>query len=254
MTPNTLFLAWQDKKNRGWFPVGRLDVNSEPHYYRFRYLHGAKRAEEKLGFPPIHGFPSFEGDYRSPQLFPLFKNRVIAQNRPDRGEYLRNLDLSEDADPIEVLSVNGGKKTTDVYEVFPKISKREDGSFSYKFFLHGSRHVPSNCRQRIENLAPKERLLVALELTNPVTGFAVQIQTSDYCTIGWSPRCLVDDFVAAMEECPSYSAHVVRLNPLPAPSRQRLLIQLDGRWEKHSPMCGPDFTPLVGQMINRIYS
>ena len=196
-------MAWQDKKNCGWFPVGRLDVNSEPHYYRFRYLHGAKRAKEKLGFPPIHGFPSFEGDYRSPQLFPLLKNRVIAQNRPDRGEYLRNLDLSEDADP-------------------------------------------TNCRQRIENLAPKERLLVALELTNPVTGFAVQIQTSDYCTIGWSPRCLVDDFVAAMEECPSYSAHVVRLNPLPAPSRQRLLIQLDGRWEKHSPMCGPDFTPLVG--------
>lgn len=247
MTPNTLFLAWQDKKHREWFPVGRLDVEGEPSSYRFRYIHGAKRAEEEVGFPPIYEFPDFHKDYRSSQLFPLFTNRVIAPSRPDRGNYLRNLDLDESADPVEILSVNGGGRATDLYEVFPKISKREDGSFRCRFFLHGSRYIPLESRKRIEHLETEEQLQITLELTNPVAKFSVQVQTLDYYVIGWSPRYLVDDLVAAMAECPLYSAHVVRLNPLPAPSRQRLLVQMDGRWEQHSPMDGNDYVPLVGE-------
>lgn len=247
MTPNTLFLAWQDKKNREWFPVGRLDVEGEPCSYRFRYIHGAKQAEEKAGFPPIYEFPDFHKDYRSSQLFSLFTNRVIAPSRPDRRDYLRNLDLDESADPVEVLSVNGGRRATDVYEVFPKISKHEDESFRCRFFLHGSRNIPLESRNRIDNLRPQEQLLITLELTNPVAKVAVQVQTSDYHVIGWAPRYLVADLVAAMTEYPFYSAHVVRLNPLPAPSRQRLLVQMDGQWEKHSPMEGDDYVPLVGE-------
>ncbi len=64
--------------------------------------------------------------------------------------------------------------------------------------------------------------------------------------IGWTPRYLVHDLVAAMAEFPDYSAHVARVNPQPAPSRQRLLIEMRGRWETHDPMTGEDFIPLTG--------
>ena len=245
MTPSTLFLGWQDKEHRQWFPIGRLDAEVDRRSYRFRYIGGAKRAHNEAGFPPLYEFPDFLRDYRSRELFPLFTNRVIAPTRPDRSEYLRNLNLNDEADPIEILAVNGGQRTTDLYEVFPKIRKRPDGTFTYRFFAHGTRYVPSESNRRINRLVAGERLNLTLELTNPVAPFAVQIQTEDYYMIGWSPRYLVDDLVAAMTESPFYSARVVRVNPQSAPSKQRVLVQMEGKWRNHTPMDGADFQPLV---------
>ena len=245
MTTRTLFLAWQDKERRQWFPVGRLDAHVEPPLYRFRYTGGAKRAQEEVSFPLLIEFPDMQEDYRASELFPLFRNRVIAPQRPDRTDYMNNLGLPENADPVEVLSINGGYRVTDVYEVFPKLVKHTDGSFNCRFFLHGWRHVNASAQERIDRLRQKEKLYVTLELTNPVTGVAVQIQTKDYLMIGWAPRYLTGDLVAAMAEVPRYSAHVVRVNPQPAPSRQRVLIEMSGRWSEHEPMEGDDFVPLV---------
>ena len=248
MNTRTLFLAWQDEKSRQWFPVGVLDVDDgEPPSYRFRYTGGAERARKEAKFPWLIEFPDPREDYRSPRLFPLFSNRVIAPGRPDRADYLSNIDLPETADPVEILSVNGGRRVTDAYEVFPKLVKRADGSFACRFFLHGWRHAAPSAQARMSELERDEELYVTLELTNPVTRLAVQIQTKDYHMIGWAPRYLVDDLAAAMAEpSPDYSARVARVNPQPAPSRQRVLIEMRGRWSEHEPMTGADFAPLTG--------
>ena len=248
MTTRTLFLAWQDKdKSRQWFPVGQLDVDMdvESARYRFRYINGARRAQEEATFPLLFEFPDLEVDYCANELFPLFRNRVIARGRPDRLDYLRDLDLGEDADPIEILSVNGGYRVTDVYEVFPKLVQHEDGSFACRFFLHGWRYVNAWAQERIERLQSNEKLYVTLELTNPVTRIAVQIQTTDYHMIGWAPRYLMADLAAAMAESPKYSAQVVQVNPMPAPSRQRVLIEMRGYWNQYKPMASGDYEPLV---------
>ncbi len=248
MNTKTLFLAWQDKRgevSRPWFPVGRLDV--EPSLYRFRYIHGAKRAEKETGFPPLLDFPNLTGDYQSSELFPLFRNRLIAPGRPDRSDYLNNLGLPENADPVEILSVSGGYRVTDAYEVFPKLEKDTDGSFICRFFLHGYRHVNETALNRIEDLKPEEQLYLTLELTNPATGLAVQIQTTDYHMIGWTPRYLVSDLARAMADSPDkYTAQVVQVNPQSAPMKQRVLIEMRGYWDpRHEPMKGKDFQPLV---------
>ena len=246
MSDKTVFLAWQDSKHsREWFPIGRLDADVIGHRYCFRYIWGAMRAQKSVGFVPLIEFPRLDERYHSSELFPLFKNRVIASGRPDRTAYLSKLDLSETADPIEILSVNGGYRVTDAYEVFPKIEKHKDGSFTCRFFLHGWRHVSPSAKERIHSLTENDKLYVTLELTNPMTRLAVQIQTTDYQMIGWAPRYLVEDLVAAMAETPNYSAQVIRINPEPAPSKQRVLIQMDGRWGEHEPMTSQDFKPLV---------
>ena len=247
MSAKSLFLAWQDTKaSRLWFPVGQLDADVEQSDYRFRYTGGAERAQEEAGFPPTFEFPDFQEDYHSSELFPIFQNRVIAHGRPDRLEYLSNLDLPENADPVMILSVNGGNRVTDTFEVFPKIEKHPDGSFCCRFFLHGLRHLNSTAQERINRLNPDEKLYVTLELTNPATALAVQLQTLDYHMIGWAPRYLVYDLTTAMADAhENYTARVVRLNPLPTPSNQRLLVELSGRWNEHEPMSGRDFQPLV---------
>lgn len=247
MSDRTLFLAWQDKaRTRQWFPVGRLDVLKPVSRYRFRYVQGAERAQQQSGFEPLYDFPDFHRTYESAELFPLFKNRVLTPGRRDFDEYLRLLDLPEQADPIEMLSVNGGYRATDSFEVFPKIERQDDGSFRCRFFLHGWRHVSPDAQQRLDLLQEGEKLYVAIELTNPATRLAVQIQTKDYYMIGWAPRYLVSDLVNAIAKAAGdYEATVVRVNPIPAPSKQRLLVELRGQWPDYEPMTTQDFTPLA---------
>ncbi len=152
-----------------------------------------------------------------------------------------------EADPFEILSTNGGYRATDAYEVFPKLEKGPDGSFRCRFFLHGWRHVTREAQDCLDRLAPGEALFVTLELTNPKTQFAVQIQTTDYYMIGWAPRYLVLDLVKAITDHPrEYAAHVVQVNPQPAPSKQRVLIEMDGKWDDYEPMSGSDYRPVVG--------
>lgn len=247
MNNRTLFLAWQDKaRTRSWFPVGRLDVGDPDSPYRFRYVQGAERAHAETGFEPLVDFPDFHRRYDSGNLFPLFENRVLTPGRKDFAQYLQLLDLKENADPIEILTVAGGYRATDSFEVFPKIERRQDGAFRCRFFLHGWRYVSQTAQERIVKLHPGEKLYVAIELTNPTTKLSVQIQTTDYHMIGWSPRYLVSDLVDAIAMAPgNYEATVVQVNPVPAPSKQRLLVELRGHWPDYEPMTKGDFAPLV---------
>ena len=247
MSTRTLFLAWQaNKPSKAWFPVGRLDADVERSLYRFRYIGGAKRAQKEVGFPLLIEFPDLNEDYQSAELFPLFQNRVMNRARPDFTNYLNRLDLPEGADPIEILATNGGHRVTDAYEVFPKIEKDDTGSFSCRFFLHGWRHINDAAKDRIDRLEQEEELYVTLELTNPATGLAVQIQTTDYYMIGWAPRYLVEDLVAAMAEgLGKFGAKVVRINPQTVLLKQRALIEMYGCLDKYEPMNSEDFKPLV---------
>lgn len=253
MNQRTLFMAWQDTAHsRLWFPVARLDADVAKPSYRFRYIRGAERARREAGFPLLMEFPEIERDYRSSQLFPVFRNRVLNSRRPEREQHLRGMDLNPDADPIEILATSGGRRVTDAYEVFPKLAKGPDGSFSCRFFLHGWRHVNQRSQERLEALEAGEKLYVTLELTNPRDRVAVQIQTTDYYVIGWAPRYLVGDLVAAMAETPSeYSAKVVRVNRADASARpvfpsERVLIEMRGSWRHHKPMSGADYQLVTG--------
>ena len=248
MSAKTLYLAWQHRETeqrRLWFPIGRLDANVRRTSYRFRYIGGARKAKSEVGFLPLVEFPDMTRDYRSSELFPLFRNRTISRSRPDRAEYLHSLDLPEDSDPVTILSANGGKRITDAFEVFPKLTKSRNGNFRCRFFLHGPRHVSEAAQRRVEELEDGEKLFVALELTNPIGELAVQVQTTDYHMIGWAPRYLVNDLATALAEAPKYSAKVARFNPVPAPLSQRVLVEMKGRWVRHEPMSGEDFQPLI---------
>jgi len=142
--------------------------------------------------------------------------------------------------------VGGGYRATDSFDVFPKIERRSDGSFRCRFFLHGWRHVNADSLRRLKQIEAGEKLYVAIELTNPAMQLAVQIQTRDYYVVGWAPRYLVGDLVRAIAKAPGdYEAKVVRVNPAPAPSQQRVLVELRGHWPGYEPMTREEFEPLV---------
>ena len=244
-TTRTFFLGWQDQQNsRRWYPVGRLDFNSTDHTFAFGYTKGAREAAGKSGFEALDDFPDLNQIYRSPNLFPMFKNRVMTSQRRSFQDYLKQLAIEHsDPDPMEILAVDGGYRTTDLFQVFPKIEKRENGAFRCRFFLHGWRHTNDAAQARLQQLQAEEPLYVTIELTNPATQLAVQIQSEDYHTLGWAPRYLVGDLVHAIASSPGdYAAQVIRINPMPAPSKQRVLIELSGHWPvEYEPMSTPEF-------------
>ena len=243
----TLFLAWQDKHGtKAWFPIGRLDADVTQRLYRFRYVHGAVRAKQEVRFRPLLEFPEMEKAYESRWLFPMFTSRAFNKARPDFADYVDRLELSSNADPIQILTANGGRRVTDAYEVFPKLDADEDGHFKCRFLVHGSRYVNAAAQARIKSLKIGEPLQVSLELNNPATVLAVQLQTHDYHLIGWAPRYLIADLSAELPANSNrYSASVVRINLPPAPISQRILVELQGQWKEHRPMQGKDFEPLV---------
>ncbi len=227
---STLFVAWQaPSPTRAWFPIGRLDASQDRREYVFRYTRGALHAHDRAGFEPLVSFPEFERRYEANQLFPLFRNRILEPNRKDFAEYLRWLDMDPShADPIEILGLTGGERQTDSLEVFPKVRKLDDGTVRCRFFLHGLRHVSEAARNRAERLSEGEYLQVAIEVNNPATTYAVQLQTADCHLIGWAPRYLVDDLRAALLEHSTVSAAVERINRLDAPYARRVLVELRG--------------------------
>lgn len=243
---STLFVAWQSPApTRAWFPIGRLDAENN-HIFLFRYMRGALDAPKESGFEPLLSFPNFENRYESNELFPIFKNRVLDANRKDFAEYLGWLDLDPaHADPIEILGLTGGERQTDSLEVFPKIIKHADQSFSCRFFLHGLRHVSEAARAKADNLTTGSSLQIAVELNNP-TGLAIQLQTVDCHMIGWTPRYLVNDLIKVINAHPDVSASVVRVNEYGAPLARRILVELKGRLPaNYEPMSGGQFELLV---------
>jgi hypothetical protein len=247
MQDRTFFLAWKDSDSRAWYPIGRLDAESDNKHYRFSYTQGARQAERETGFVPLIDFPDFSRTYESDELFPLFKNRIMTPSRRGFQEYLKLLDLEGiKPDPLEILAIDGGFRATDTFEVFPKIKKDENGCFHSRFFLHGWRHANSAAQKRLESLHAGEPLYVTVELTNPVTKTAVQIQSEDYHVLGWAPRYLVHDLVSAMANTPDkLKAKVIRFNPMPAPSKQRVLIELTGHLPKgYEPMREHEYSPV----------
>lgn len=250
MNPRTLFLAWQGRTDRRWFPVGRLEANAARSQYRFGYTIGARNAERESGFAPLYDFPHLNKVYESSRLFPLFENRVMSRSRRTFHDYLEMLAInSQDPDPLEILAIDGGHRMTDSFEVFPKIDKNENGGFRCRFFLHGSRYTSQAAQDRLADLQSGEKLYVAIELTNPVTQMAVQIQTLDYHMIGWAPRYLVRDLAKAMAHAPTeYSARVVRVNSDSLLYRQEILIELGGRWpDEYEPMSSESYQLLVAE-------
>ena len=241
----SLFLAWQDtERSRAWFPIGRLDAEMERSRYWFGYTRGATRAAKNAGLQPLPAFPDFRKTYESSELFPLFRNRVMGTDREDFRDYLQQLDLQPGTvDPIAILAVTGGTRQTDHFEVFPKLERRPDGTFTCRFFLHGSRHVPEIAHRRIDALKAGEPIRVSIEVNSPATPVALQLQSEDYVLLGWAPRYLVDDLMNVIVKSPdNISAHVVRVNPPPAPINQRVLLELAGSLPvKYEPMSGPDF-------------
>jgi HIRAN domain len=241
----TLFLAWQDPKNRSWFPIGRLTF--EAGKFTFVYTQGARNAAQTSAFQPLYSFPDFDKGYQSEELFPLFANRVMRPSRPDYKDYLEYLNIPQHSDdPMAILSRSGGKKATDHFEVFPCPEPDENGLYHIHFFLHGLRHRSSAAIERVDILKAHEQLYIMHDVQNPHDPQALALRTDDCHLIGYCPRYLAQDIHELLkQDSKLINVHVERVNPVPAPIQLRLLCSITAEWPSDfHPFSSNEYQPL----------
>jgi hypothetical protein len=231
-SPGSLIVAWQHPASRLISPVGLLEHGAG---YRFRYL---RRAPAVEGFLPFLGFPRWDQTYLATRLFPLFQQRIMSPRRPDFGQFLRQLDLDDNASPWEQLARSEGRRTGDTVQVFPIPLVYPDRSSTCRFLVHGIRHVNHG---HLPALRRDDRLALLADPANPVNPEAVLVCSPHGERLGYVPDLLLDHLRALQESAPVTLA-VEHVNGPEAPAHLRLLVRLDGTAPSgYEPMSGPDW-------------
>jgi hypothetical protein len=176
METKKLYLAWQDPRNRSWYPVGILTMD-EKHTYRFVYTKGVMSSEN---FVPFGRMRDFYSVYESKDLFPLFSNRLLSDSRPEYKKHLKWLDVIDDDYKVwAMLAMTEGIRATDTLEVFKCPTPNSKGEYEVDFFSHGLRHVAKRVSERVNNLNKGERLFLAYDMQNMYDPTAMALRTAD---------------------------------------------------------------------------
>ncbi len=237
-----LYLACQDTKKRGWYPVGRL--SDDKGRYRFVYTRGVRSLPD---FLPFTGMPELEKEYVSDQLFPLFANRILNKKRPEYLEYLawNNVAPGEDT-PFRLLTLTSGVRETDGLEIFPHPVPDDHGCYKMDFFVRGIRYLPKLAQSEIQHIQAGDLLYLAHDMQNRHDRNALLLRTESVVNMGYVPRYLSNDFLQLLKanfDC--VKVFVAKVN-LEAPTQYRVLCTMTAPWPKSfAPCSGPDFQPLI---------
>lgn len=241
--PPALFVNWQDESSRRIFPVGRL-LTLGAEGYEFAYIAAARDAQQ-FGFLPFVAFPELDRVYRAPELPAFFKNRVLQPGRPDYPQHLAELGLdSATATPVDILARSGGRRVTDPLEVFAElVPSHSEDRFETHFFVRGIRHF-AGAEEAVIRLRHGDVLRLQPETSNAINPRALLLACHDDRCVGYVPDYLVDDLNDLAKVDPSLRVEVVRVNPAPSPSQQRLLCRLTISPSAPRPHRGARFEPI----------
>jgi len=251
MNSNSVYIAWRaHDEDKTWSPIGRLDREDENHYL-FLYTQGSKRTD----FKPFPGMTDLSQVYRSKELFPMFSDRLLNSRRQEYQNVLKwsGFSSADSPDPLAILQVTEGRRSTDYYEVFPRPVPDENGMYRFRFFLHGIEWLHLNSQQRGNTLKTGDRLLCMYDIQNSYDEHAVALRTEDDRTIvGYLPRYLARDLKELVNGCdPEYVNIVVNRINQSAPLQFRILCDMTACWPgEYVPFQRNDFVPIPEAKTN----
>lgn len=245
MKNNAVYLAWRSEDGeKGWSPVGRL--NWLDGMYTFAYTEGARRND----FVPLPDLPELDRVYQSKTLFPIFQNRLLNSKRTDYEKYLRwsGFEPTRLPDPVEILGVTEGRRTTDYFEVFPCPSPTADGTYEFRFFLHGLEWLNERAVEKLASLPADSKLLSIFDVENDYDRYAVGLRSDDQdrMIVGYLPRYLARDYYRITKDCtPENIDFRFRKLNSDAPLQFRARCSLTACWPADfEPFSGNEFAPI----------
>jgi len=243
LNPRSIFVAARSRgdDNPVWATVGKL--SKEGSYYEFRYTVGAKKLE---GVTPFPGLPDLEKVYQMEDIFPIFKNRLLSERRPEYKKWLSwgGFNADDNPDAIAVLSTLGSRRAADSLELFTGPLRLEDGSCCFQFFLHGVRHHVTP--EVLGQLGAGDKLIIRKEDQNPHDQLAVAVDNQKEQCLGYVPKFFTQDVRYLSVRCPDEMEVRVKRANVDAPSHYQVLCELRSGWpDGFTPCSGGDFELLV---------
>lgn len=235
---NSVYLVWQDHISRLWHPVAKL--TRKDGYFLFSYTRGAAKLDRFKAFVRMEDMSKV---YRSDDLFPMFKNRIIPPNRPEFYKTLEWVDMDKNEyDPLSYLAYTGGARNTDNYMIIP-IPVEINGVYTFKFLVSGVRYLSSDSMQAIESLQVGEELSYRFEENNQHDKNAILLETREQTKIGYCPRYLAEDFKKLiLNDSLESGEFIVEKVNLDAPSQFRILCSFSTKWpENFIPFVSEDY-------------
>lgn len=229
-----LFVAWRGPVDQSMYlPVARItevSVGSQVEF-EFCYIRGVERANAE-GFTPFREFPDIARIYRSREMFPFLRNRLMNPSRPDYLAYVERLGLSPaTVQPLELLGRSMGLKSTDNIELFPlPVRPASTGLYTTFFLLRGIRYRTDIEQRRIDKLRSGESLEVVPDPSNEHDCHAMRLFTQDKVFIGYVPTYLSEDICQLRSCCGQVQVCVDRVNPYPAPVQHRVVCRVETCW------------------------
>jgi len=239
---NKLILAWKNPENREWIPIGNLEYKDEMYY--FNYTNGAKYHN----FQPFGQLNELHKTYSSKDLFPIFKNRLLAKSRPEYEDFLNWLDIDNNENELVELSRSRGIRATDNLQLFPIPQKDKNGNYEVIFFSHGISHIAEHYVKRLSKLKDNDKLLILKDVQNRVEPSALALRTEDdpIELLGYCPSFFVKDFNKLMKNN-GYENVIVTIKKVnhDAPLQLKLLCKFITKWsDGFEPFSDDEFKPL----------
>ena len=238
---NKLILSWKNPHNQR-VPIGQLEFRGG--YYCFQYTKGALSQD----FRPFDSMKRLDRVYEAKELFPLFKNRLLQKSRPEYQDYLRWLNIHTNRlDPMEELSLTGGVRATDSFELYP-LPIEDNGEYVVKFFSRGIRHLANSYNQRVKELGEDRKLYLMRDIQNESNSHALVLRTDNPIElVGYCPSFYTKDFNFLIENSGLENIYLkVIKNNIDAPSQLKLLCEFRAKWsDGFAPFDGLEFELVV---------
>jgi len=185
----SLLLIWRDTETSKYFHVGTLTYNGKDYIFEYTYKsNGTRKIKDAIehGYRLLPVFQDLSKTYKSTKLFSTFYRRIPSSSRVDYKKILSDLNLSNDADQMDILRKTRGMITGDPYFFMEPLKLDENtGQLTAGFYISGMRYskLPSDWNK----LTKKGDKLIAIH--NPVSYDlnAVELWTEDDLFLGYVP-------------------------------------------------------------------
>lgn len=189
MTFKSLLFIWRDKNSSLYFHIGTLTYDGE--MYSFEYTYHSKENRKlfdamKHGFTYHPAFKDIKKKYTSTALFPAFDRRAPSPERIDYFDILSDLNLSFDADRMDMLKKTRGIISNDPYFLESPLRLKNNNKLVTDFYISGMRHreLSSEWENSVEI---GDTLTPVLEEDNTVDPYAIKLMTNNDLWLGYVP-------------------------------------------------------------------